>query len=117
VLIPIKYIVTLDSITQQPRADVVYYHVQLDQHDVMLAEGLLAESYLDTGDRSNFENGGPVVRLHPEFAMRSREAAGYAPLVVTGPVLEIVRARLLRRATKLSTEERRRGIARSADAA
>ena len=83
----------------------------------MLAEGLLAESFLDSGDRSNFENGGPVVRLHPEFTVRFREAAGYAPLVVTGPVLETARAWLLRRATQLATDERRGGDARSVHAA
>jgi hypothetical protein len=100
VLIPIKYVINGDTITQQPRAAVIYYHVELDQHDVLLAEGLPAESFLNTGDRSNFENGGPVVRLHPEFTARFQEAAGCAPLVITGPVLDAVRARLLRRARR-----------------
>jgi serralysin len=30
---------------------VTYYHIKLDRHDLLLAEGLPAESYLDTGDR------------------------------------------------------------------
>ena len=28
-----------------------YYHVELDQHAILLAEGLPAESYLDTGNQ------------------------------------------------------------------
>jgi hypothetical protein len=54
-----------------------------------------AESYLDTGDRSHFENGGASVRLYPDFSARMWEANGCAPLVVTRPFLAAVRARLL----------------------
>jgi hypothetical protein len=28
-----------------------YYHVELDRHAILLAEGLPAESYIDTGNR------------------------------------------------------------------
>ena len=35
-----------------------YYHVELDQHAILLAEGLPAESYLDTGNRGFFANSG-----------------------------------------------------------
>ena len=31
-----------------------YVHVELDRHDVLLAEGVAAESYLDTGNRAQF---------------------------------------------------------------
>jgi hypothetical protein len=71
---------------------VTYYHVELPRHDVILAEGLPAESYLDIDDRSNFDNGGAVVRMHPDFATRAWEAEGCAEMVVTGAVLEAVRA-------------------------
>ena len=57
----------------------------------LLAEGLPAESYLDTGDRGNFANGGGAVALYPDFASRVWDAAGCAPLIVTGPALEAVR--------------------------
>ncbi len=68
-----------------------YYHVELPAHGVLLAEGLPAESYLDTGDRTNFANGGGPIALHPDFASRVWEAEGCAPLVVTGPVLDATR--------------------------
>jgi hypothetical protein len=91
VLIPIKYLVNGTTIEQVPMDAVTYYHVELRRHDVLLAEGLPAESYLDTGDRSNFENGGSSVRLHPDFGSRRREAEGCAPLIVIGPELLAVR--------------------------
>ncbi len=94
VLIPVKYLVNGGSIAQVRRKSVTYYHVELPRHDVLLAEGLPAESYLDTGDRANFANGGAVMRLHPDFASRVWEAEGCAPLVVSGPVVAGVRRRL-----------------------
>ena len=35
---------------------VTYYHVKLPQHDVVLAEGLPTESFLDMKDGSNYAN-------------------------------------------------------------
>ncbi len=51
VLIPIRHLVNDATITQQPMDDVTYWHVELPMHDVIFAEGLAAESYLDTGNR------------------------------------------------------------------
>ncbi|HEY6433582.1 MAG TPA: Hint domain-containing protein, partial [Acetobacteraceae bacterium] len=75
-----------------------YFHVELERHAVLLAEGLAAESYLDTGDRSSFSNGGGAVRLYPDFASLRWEAQGCAPLVVTGKEVAGVRARVTRAA-------------------
>ena len=84
VLIPVKYLINGTSIAQVAKDEVTYYHVELSQHSVLLAEDLTTESYLDTGDRSNFANcDGPVV-LHPDFASRQWDARGCAPVVVTG---------------------------------
>jgi hypothetical protein len=97
VLIPIKHLINGTSIEQVPMDEVTYYHVELEHHDVLLAEGLPTESYLDTGDRFNLENGGGPIALHPEFSARRCdtaliwEALGCAPLVVTGPAVEAVR--------------------------
>ena len=98
VLIPIKHLINGTSITQESRATIEYFHIELPRHDILLAEGLPTESYLDTGDRANFANGGRAIRLHPDFAARRWEAQGCAPLVVTGPALAAVRARLAERA-------------------
>ena len=97
VLIPIKHLINGTSIAQVPVDEATYYHIELEHHDVLLAEGLPAESYLDTGDRSNFENGGGPITLHPEFSARRWdnahiwEALACARLIVTGPELDAVR--------------------------
>jgi hypothetical protein len=102
VLIPVRYLVNGGSIRREPVAEVVYYHVELRQHDVILAEDLPVESYLDTGDRANFANAEGAIRLFADFLRDDRvgavwEAYGCAPLVVTGPVLDAVRRELAAR--------------------
>ena len=106
VLVPVKHLVDGEAIVAEPMAEVTYYHVELARHDVLLAEGLPCESYLDSGDRANFDNGGAVVRLHPDFARGIWEAEGCAPLHVTGPVLEAIRARLRVRPAKRGRSRR-----------
>jgi hypothetical protein len=81
---------------------VTYFHVELARHDVLLAEGLPAESYLETGQRANYANGGTVVRQFPDFAARAWDALGCAPLVVTGPALDAARERIQRAAPMAS---------------
>jgi collagen type I/II/III/V/XI/XXIV/XXVII alpha len=98
VLIPVKYLIDGVSIAQIQCENVTYYHISLAEHDVLLAEGLPAESYLEHGDRSDFDNGGTALTLHPDFCSRAWEAFGCAPLIVTGRTLETVRNRLSERA-------------------
>jgi hypothetical protein len=93
-LIPVKCLINGISIAQVPVDWVTYYHVELPRHDVLLAEGLPVESYLDTGDRLNFANGGGAMRLQPDFSTVTWEAFGCAPLIVTGAKLDAARARL-----------------------
>jgi hypothetical protein len=73
---------------------VIYYHVELDSHHVLLANGMPAESYLDTGNRSSFQNGGLPTMLHPNFNGLSdhecREARSCAPLVTGATCVEPV---------------------------
>ena len=92
VLIPVYLLVNGHNIVRQPMDHVTYHHVELSRHALLLAENLPVESYLDTGNRSAFANGGAAVQLHPEFTGWMWEAAGCAPLIVTGPLL--TRARL-----------------------
>jgi autotransporter passenger strand-loop-strand repeat protein len=71
-LIPARHLVNGASIAQMPVDTVTYWHVELPGHDILLAEGMPCESYLDTGNRSAFANGGSVVQVHPDFAGRHR---------------------------------------------
>ncbi len=92
VLIPIQHLINDTTIRQIPVDRVTYYHVELPQHDVVLAEGLPAESYLDMRDGSNYANRPGPTRLYPDFSARMWEAFGCAPLIVTGPELMTARA-------------------------
>jgi hypothetical protein len=55
VLIPIRYLINGRTVAQVSVTDVTYYHVELPAHDVILAEGLPCETYLDTGNRAAFD--------------------------------------------------------------
>jgi hypothetical protein len=78
--------------------EVTYWHLELPQHEVILAEGLPCESYLDTGNRAAFANGGQIAQVTPDFASWRWEAAACAALVVSGPLIEALRRRLQQRA-------------------
>jgi hypothetical protein len=46
---------------------VTYYHIETARHDIVLAEGVPVETYVDTGNRHMFD-GGIAAALHPDFA-------------------------------------------------
>ncbi len=94
VLIPVKRLANGSTVRQEARASIEYFHVELDRHDILLAEGLPVESYLDTGDRACFENGGAALVLHPDFGRLAWDAGACAELKVTGPEVAAVRAQL-----------------------
>jgi hypothetical protein len=108
VLIPIKHLINGTTIEQVKVDQVAYYHVELDKHAVLFADGLPCESFLDTGDRCNFVQGGDAVVLHPDFSTLQWDAEGCAPLVVTGPLLDAVRQRLNARARTRGGSKKRR---------
>ncbi len=91
VLIPVKHLINGTTIVQTPVDTVTYFHVELPEHAVLLADNLPAESYLDAGDRANFANALGPIALYPDFASRVWDAAGCAPLVVTGGKLDAIR--------------------------
>jgi hypothetical protein len=98
VLIPIRYLINGSTIEQQRVRTIEYWHVELPQHDVIMADGLPTESYLDTGNRSAFEGGGPALRLHADFAQQAWHAQACAAQITRGPILTAVRRRLAARA-------------------
>ena len=100
-LVPAHLLVNGATIVQVPMDEVTYWHVELPAHGVVLAEGLAAESYLDTGNRFAFANGGAAVMLHPAFSRGVWEREGCARLLQEGPSLTRLRARLLARAERL----------------
>jgi len=97
VLIPVKYLMNGGGIAQLKVTEVTYHHVELAAHDVVIAEGLPSESYLDSGDRAKFANGGGALVLHPNFSSHAWEGKGCAKLVVVGREVETVRQALAER--------------------
>lgn len=112
VLIPVKHLINGHSVRQVPCPEVTYFHVELARHTVVLAEGLPAETYLDTGDRRNFDSGEGALALHPVWGAEARdiammmEALGAAPLRVTGPEVARVRQALAARSCPDLPEKR-----------
>ncbi|MBV9782635.1 MAG: Hint domain-containing protein [Acidisphaera sp.] len=92
VLIPVQQLLNGISITREDRGEVIYFHVELARHDLLVAEGLAVESYLDTGNRAQFTDA-----LHPDLAS-PRNADGCAPLVLAGRAVDRTRRRLVARA-------------------
>jgi hypothetical protein len=87
-LVPAKLLVNDMSIVRDTAmTSVEYYHVELDRHAVIIAEGAETESYLDTGNRAFFSNAGLALILHPEFhvnaGLRCWETDACAPLAVS----------------------------------
>jgi hypothetical protein len=100
VLVPAELLVNGATVLQVPCDTVEYWHVELDQHDIVLAEGLAVESYLDNGNRTAFENGGAFLQLHPDFAAK-HWLDTCVPLVLEGDALRLPRAVLRERALAL----------------
>ncbi|GJD53650.1 hypothetical protein OPKNFCMD_6427 [Methylobacterium crusticola] len=100
VLIPVKHLMNDATVAQVPVDEVGYWHVELDGHEILLAEGLPSESFLDTGVRAAFANGAEHAVLHPDFAPRAH-GDFCRPLIQEGAIVRAVRARLAARAAAL----------------
>ena len=96
-----------------------YYHVELDQHAILLAEGLPAESYLDTGNSGFFANSGAPLVLHPDLTDETdyptREAGSCAPFVWDEASVQPVWQRLADRAAVIRRPVRQRVTTTDAD--
>ncbi len=88
-------------VQEQHTRHVTYHHIELEEHDIILAEGLPAESFLDTGNRNMFDHVTAPVVLHPDFRPQGDE--GFCvPLVREGAALDALHARLRERAEMLA---------------
>lgn len=113
VLIPIGLLINGTTIRQIQLPAIAYWHVELPRHEVILAEGLPAESYLDTGDRTDFMSAGAFVTLFPVFGARRVDSEGCAPFVLDGPLLSATRIMLTERAAQGSGDANQAGNAPS----
>ena len=119
-LICVRQLVNGSTIRQERGWTAVdYYHVELDQHAILLAEGLPAESYLDTGNRGFFANSGAPLVLHPDLTDETdyptREAGSCAPFVWDEASVRPVWQRLADRAAAIGRPVTQRATTTDAD--
>ncbi|WAP69564.1 Hint domain-containing protein [Jiella pelagia] len=93
VLVPIMNLINGTTIERTQMQSVTYWHIELDQHDVLLADGLPAESFFDMGSRAWFDNDLDNVLANPDLVPagqhgRCREVA------IDGPLVDAERKRL-----------------------
>lgn len=106
-LIPAGLLVNGTSIVQLDTAERIdYFHVELETHDVILAEGAPAETFVDDDSRAMFHNAGEYAALYPGAGTIA--AHYYAQRVEDGEELEAVRGRLARRGRSLLRSGNRR---------
>jgi hypothetical protein len=81
VLIPAKYLVNGLSIVADAKPEAVsltYFHIELDTHEAILAEGLAVESFR-RNDSDAFDNADEYVRLH---GPPGEPLTSFAPIVL-----------------------------------
>ena len=93
VLIPAASLVNGRTILRPAAPDpLVYLHVELNTHDLLLAEGVAAETYIDQNNRAMFHNAAEFDALYPR-----RPALDTRPCVKRideGDAIERIRTRL-----------------------
>jgi hypothetical protein len=95
VLIPVCELINGQNVVQERVHTVRYVHIELPLHDIVLAEGLPCESFLDIGNHSQFGEGDGAMPLHPDFAATALAwEAACAPLCLQGPEVDAARALL-----------------------
>jgi hypothetical protein len=97
-LVPAMMLVNGKSIVQQfQMQSFQYFHVELEQFDILLAEGVPAESYVDTGNRNMFQNAHEVA-MNPDFGPAAgRPDVPGITVARKGPIVEAIKAKLLER--------------------
>ncbi len=92
VLIPAGALVNGVSILRDPVGAIAYFHIELDHHDVLLAEGAPAESFFDLAGREMFDNAADYI------APVGKNFASCLPRIEEGAVVQAARRRIAARA-------------------
>jgi hypothetical protein len=84
-LIPVMYLINEATIAQSTPSDmsaIEYYHIELDTHEVICAEGALVESFIDDdgSSRENFSNFVQYERLYG--VDRQSNMTPFAPILM-----------------------------------
>lgn len=98
ILIPAASLINGSTIKQVDVNEATYWHVELDEHDILVANGLPAESYMDCNNRAWFS--GAQGRVDPDRPNGSTDLY-CRPFFSSGPIVEACRARVEARAALL----------------
>ena len=91
-LVPARLLTNGSTILQERQLmRVDYYHVELDTHQVILAEGASSESFLDNDSRDVFHNAGEYAAMYRDMPVPGK---AYAQRVESGFELELIRQQL-----------------------
>ena len=106
VLIPVGHLVNGGTIAEIDTDAISYWHVELESHDILIANNLPAESYLAMTNRGAFEELRGVLPAQVEG--RERTHADFCrPVIAGGPTLDFVRQRLAARAEEIGWKPER----------
>ena len=83
-----------------------YYHIETQDHSVIIADGTLTESYLNTGNHASFQQEGKVVSLPNQSRPKTWEGDAAAPLVVDREKVEPLHAQFTARAVQAGIESK-----------
>ena len=94
VLIPAGVLANGTTIAPSMVERVIYWHVEVDEHEIILAEELPCESYLEMGNRNFFAELGTVALTASPDAPARTHVDFCRPFYASGPLVDAVRARL-----------------------
>jgi len=81
--------------------DYTYYHIETEDHSVIWADGMLTESYLDTGNRSSFKQHGNFVLFNKPSTPKSWNKDASAALTVDPAFVEPLYTQISQRAVDI----------------
>jgi collagen type I/II/III/V/XI/XXIV/XXVII alpha len=98
VLIPIEILINGKNVVRLDWNTVEYFRLELEEHNLVWAEGLPTESYLYGSLRADYDNQDGPLTLHPTFDAYAPEEAACLPIVIAGPGIATAKAVLARNA-------------------
>ncbi len=101
-LLSVRYLINGATVVQESPDEICYFHIELDRHDIIFAEGLEAETFLDVGNRGFFADEARPGVIDAGFALpgghRDMASQGCAPYLCEPAARAATHRRVLERA-------------------